>query len=498
MLSLKQFFASYELPDLSFKDIHCDSRLIQEGDVFVAVTCDALVAHVRDAVQRGAVAIIMEEKEYHTHLNHLPERTYVFVPSARQAWSQAMVQLFPEQSHTCLAVTGTNGKTSVAYFVREIWKHLDIPAASMGTLGLQLPESMATEAYTSLTPQLTSFDPRSLHQILVKLAKDQINHVVFEASSHGLDQYRLHGVRVQAAAFTNLTQDHLDYHGTMDAYFSAKSRLFTQILDSKGTAVLNAESPYTPTLQALIANRKNTIIQYALTTPTDVYAAKIHIQNDGMCVDLKIHGELYADIPLQITGPFQIENLLAAISLITATGVPTAKVVACLPHLTNPKGRLERVGKKDNGAAIYVDYAHTPDALERALQALRSHVVGQGQLWVLFGCGGNRDVTKRAIMGKIAHDMADKSVITDDNPRWEDPAFIRAQILTTCPEATEIGDRYTAIQYAISQLQPDDLLMIAGKGHETGQWIRDQRVDFDDTEVVRSILHPTLQTLQGG
>ncbi len=476
-------FHSEQLP---FSGLSHDSREVKAGDVFVVIPCDQAEAHARAALQAGAVTIIAEP-DFVDAVQGKLEAPLLSVASARRALSQAAALLYAGQPEVIVAVTGTNGKSSVVTFVRQILQKLGFSAASLGTLGVDL--SYQAQLTRDLpTTKLTTPDALSFHQILDALATSHVTHCAFEASSHGLDQYRLHGVRLTAAGFTNLSQDHLDYHNTMDAYFEAKAKLFMDVLPADKTAVINIASSYFSSLKAMILGRGQTILTYGVDQPADLMAYNICLTADRIKCDLTIQGETWRDIWLNIVGAFQVENVLCAMGLVLACGTPASAIVEALPYLCSAPGRMELVGKTPQGSAIFIDYAHTPDALSRALQALRKHVTRDGRLKVVFGCGGNRDAGKRAYMGEVAHTLADDIYVTDDNPRDEDPAFIRAQILVACPKAHEIGDRRQAIQTAIQQMRSHDVLLIAGKGHERGQIIADRVIPFDDRAEAQAIL----------
>lgn len=478
---------------LPFSGLSHDSRVVNAGDVFIVIPCDHAEAYARTALKAGAVALVAEPDFVEAMGNKL-DVPVLSVTSSRRALSQAAALLYPGQPEMVVAVTGTNGKSSVVTSIRQIWQQLGFTAASIGTLGVDL--SYKAKLKTDLpTTKLTTPDALTFHQILSQLAKSSVTHCAFEASSHGIDQYRLHGVRLAAAGFTNLSQDHLDYHGTMDAYFEAKAKLFMEILPSDKTVVLNAASFYFLALKAMALGRGQTVISYGVDLEADLMATNIRLSTDQIRFDVTFQGQTWSDIPLNMVGAFQVENVLCAMGLVLAGGIPASSIVATLPNLCSAPGRMELVGKTAEGGAIFIDYAHTPDALSRALMALRKHAIGNGRLKVVFGCGGNRDAGKRAQMGEVAFTLADDIYVTDDNPRDEDPAFIRAQILVACPTAHEVGDRHQAIRTAICQMHPQDVLLIAGKGHEHGQIIGDKIAPFDDRTEVQSILKEEVAAL---
>lgn len=500
------------LLDQPMKSVQMDSRKVLPGDVFVAITCDASVEHIRTAIQLGAGTIVLErdllQREGAVLTEILMNTPHIPVENARETLGILAAQLYPHQPETIYAVTGTNGKSSVVTFLRQMLDLLGHGAASYGTVGLELTDGAGCNNLGEALPKLTTLDALSLHQLLDSLSNQGIQHFAFEASSHGLDQYRLHQAKVTVAAFTNLTQDHLDYHGTMDTYFEAKSRLFTQVLVEGGTAVINAMSPYAKPLMLMMRDRNINVLTYGVVDGAggtfDIEARAVVLQPGAIVFDLYQNGVFVRHCRLSIVGNFQVENILCMLGMVLGglnqgRSIPlTLKdilgddtSVDLLSQLTSARGRMELAGETQGeiSAAIYVDYAHTPDALSRSLQALRLHLEGTaGKLHVVFGCGGNRDALKRAQMGTIAHELADRVIVTDDNPRDEDPNFIRAQILAHCPGALDVADRYTAIQRAIQSLGQGDILLVAGKGHETGQLVRDKILPFDDVAVVEEIL----------
>jgi UDP-N-acetylmuramoyl-L-alanyl-D-glutamate--2,6-diaminopimelate ligase len=381
------------------------------------------------------------------------------------------------QPRTIAAVTGTNGKTSVVHFTREIWTALGHPAASLGTLGI-------VTAGESRPGALTTPDPVALHRDLAGLAKQGIDHVAVEASSHGLHQFRLDGMSVAAAAFTNLTRDHLDYHGEMAHYRAGKERLFTTLLAPGGSAVLNRDSAEFPRLEGLCRDGGHPVIAYGAEPAADLRLIGREPRVDSQFLVLEVFGRRQ-ELVLPLAGEFQAMNALAALGLVIATGGAVAASTAALTGLTGVPGRLQFVAGHEGGAAIVVDYAHTPDALATVLTALRPHA--HSRLAVLFGCGGDRDAGKRPLMGEVATRLADRIYVTDDNPRTEPPEEIRRAILEAAPSALEIGDRREAIATAIAELGAGDLLVIAGKGHETGQIIGTETYPFDDAAIAREL-----------
>jgi UDP-N-acetylmuramoyl-L-alanyl-D-glutamate--2,6-diaminopimelate ligase len=463
-------FATLELGGVS-----ADSRTVKPGDLFVAVpgAKEDGLRYVGQALAAGAAAI-MAERVPQTPLP--PGIAFVRVHDARASLARAAAKFFPDQPEVIAAVTGTSGKTSVAAFARQIWTALGHEAASIGTVGLVAP---AREVYGSLTTP----DPVALHRALDALAREGVTHLALEASSHGLDQHRLDGLRVAAGAFTNLSRDHLDYHPTLEAYLAAKLRLFNALIEPGGAAVVCADNEHSAAVVAAVNQRGLRLFEVG-RGGRDIRVQDVAI--DGFAQLIKIsHAGREHTVRLPLPGYFQVENALLAAGLAIVTGSEAAAVFAALANLKGAKGRLELVGEK-RGAPIFVDYAHKPDALAKVLEALRPYAANR--LTVVFGCGGDRDPGKRPMMGKIATQLADCVVVTDDNPRSEDPAAIRSAILKGAPGALEIPDRREAIGTCIAGLAPGDVLLIAGKGHETGQIIGKQVLPFSDHEAVAAAL----------
>jgi UDP-N-acetylmuramoyl-L-alanyl-D-glutamate--2,6-diaminopimelate ligase len=463
-----------QLATIDIAGIAADSRKVKSGFLFFAIAgAKADGAHfAKQAAAAGCVAVAAEQRP-----DGLPANV-VFVPviNARRALALAAAKFFPRQPGTIAAVTGTSGKTSVAAFTRQIWTALGFPAASIGTIGVVSPRG---EKYGSLTTP----DPVELHRMLDQLTGEGVTHLALEASSHGLDQHRLDGVRIAAGAFTNLSRDHLDYHPNIEAYLAAKLRLFEELVAPEGTAVIDADDCYAG--QVVEAAKKRGLkIMTVGVQGDDIRLVGGAIDGFAQVVTIA-HGGKTHRVKLPLVGAFQVQNAAVAAGLAIATGADPARVFAALEHLTGAKGRLELAGSK-NGAPIFIDYAHKPDALAKALAALRPYA--SGKLVVVFGAGGDRDAGKRPIMGRIAAENADRVIVTDDNPRSEQPAAIRAAILAAAPGATEISDRNDAIRAGISALQAGDVLLIAGKGHETGQIIGDRILKFSDHEAVAEAL----------
>ena len=454
--------------------VAADSRKIKKGFLFVAISgAKADGAHfARQAAAAGAAAVAAEQRP-----DGLPDTvTFVPVKNARRTLALAAAKIFPRQPQTIAAVTGTSGKTSVAAFTRQIWLALGRQAASIGTIGVVSPKG---EQYGSLTTP----DPVDLHRTLDQLAGEGVTHLALEASSHGLDQHRLDGVRIAAGAFTNLSRDHLDYHPTIEAYLAAKLRLFEDLIVPGGTAVIGIDDCYAG--QVVEAARKRGLKIMAVGEHgDDIKLAGGAIEGFAQVVTIGHGGRTYK-VRLPLVGAFQVQNAAIAAGLAIATGSEPARVFAALEKLSGAKGRLELAGTH-NGAPVFIDYAHKPDALKKALESLRPYA--RGKLTVVFGAGGDRDTGKRPIMGRIAAENADRVIVTDDNPRSENPAAIRSAILAEARGAFEIGDRAEAIRQAIADLKGGDVLLIAGKGHETGQIIGDRVVPFSDHDAVAAAL----------
>ncbi len=467
------------VPDLALGDmpvagLALDSRKVAPGSVFFAVpgTHADGAAFAQAAVARGACAIVTQRA-----IADLDKAVaQIIVVDVRATLAHAAARFYQRQPATIVAVTGTSGKTSIAEFTRQIWAQQGLAAASLGTLGVISPKG---PDYGSLTTP----DPISLHQRLAQLTDEGVTHLAMEASSHGLDQRRLDGVRLSAAGFSNLSRDHLDYHEDFASYLNAKMRLFEVLLEEGKAAVIDADS----VVAAQVIVRAS---QRGLKLFTTGRAGKDLILRQAVAhsfaTDLVVEhaGDSFA-LRLPLAGAFQVANALVAAGLAIATGATPDQVMAALGKLKGAPGRLDHAGTR-NGAEIFIDYAHKPDALAKVLETLRP--LTKGRLVVVFGCGGDRDPGKRPMMGEIAAARADDVIVTDDNPRSENPALIRAAILAGAPKAREIGDRAEAIAVAMKALAPGDILLIAGKGHETGQIIGTRVLPFSDHDVVATLL----------
>jgi UDP-N-acetylmuramoyl-L-alanyl-D-glutamate--2,6-diaminopimelate ligase len=448
-----------------------DSRAVQPGYLFAALsgTRDDGARFVDDAVARGAVAVL-GRPELAARAAALGVR-FIAAENPRLALAHEAAKFFGVQPRTVAAITGTNGKTSVTVFLRQIWAALGQAAASLGTIGAVTPNG-------TIPLRQTTPDPIELHALLAQIKAEGVEHLAIEASSHGLDQYRLDGVDVSGVAFTNITRDHLDYHPTFEHYIASKLRLFTQIVRDGGVAVVNADAEHAERFIEAAAKRGLRLVTVG-EKGGDITLLSCTPRGDGQTLSVR-HGGRTVAVELPLAGSFQASNALVAAGLAIGLGNAPASVFATLAHLKGAPGRLEHVAVARNGAPIYVDYAHTPDALETVLKAIRPHT--QGRLHLVFGCGGDRDKGKRPLMGEAAARLADAVIVTDDNPRSEDPAEIRREILVACPGAREIGDRAEAIRAGVAALASGDVLVIAGKGHESGQTIGAETRPFSDRD----------------
>lgn len=446
-----------------------DSRQTKPGHLFFALPGSNVhgAEFVQFAVRMGAAAIVTDEAGFAIARDghDLP---FLISDDPRLTLAHAASRWFGAQPETIVAVTGTNGKTSVASFTRQIWEELGLTAVNFGTAGV---EGAVAAPLAHTTPE-----PITLHALLADLAAQGVTHAAMEASSHGLDQRRLDGVRLTAGGFTNLSRDHLDYHPSFEAYFDAKAELFRRVLPAGAAAVINIDDAHGAGLFNELAVPRMAI---GTSDAADIQIKDVRFRADGLDVLVSYDGANHL-LPLNLIGGFQAENVMLAAGLVIACGEDPVKVFATLPKLQTVRGRMELVATRNNGAMVFVDFAHTPDALETALKAMRPHVMGR--LLVVFGAGGDRDTGKRPLMGAAAAANADVFFVTDDNPRSEEPSAIRAAIMAACPQAHEIGDRAEAILTAIDALQPGDALLIAGKGHETGQIVGSDILDFNDAE----------------
>lgn len=476
--------------DLHITGLSADSREVRAGFVFAAFPGAKVDRRqfIADAVARGASAVLVPRG---TDLSGAVNDDVVVVEddNPRRRFSLMAAKFYGHQMSTIAAVTGTNGKSSTVNFCRQIWQAMDHAAASLGTIGVEAAGGKI--AGIKRPGLLTTPDPVVLHSEIAELEAAGVTHLAFEASSIGLHQHRLDGVAVTAAAFTNLTRDHLDYHGTMEEYFTAKARLFSEVLTPDGVAVICMDTPYSQKLRKICDARGLRVIEVG-TNARDI---RLNVQKPlphGQYLDIDVMGQRYT-LELPLVGDFQALNALTALGLVIAADPDNAALhmqgVHALERLQSVRGRLEYAASTQNGAAIYVDYAHTPDGLETMLHALRPHTTGK--LHVVFGCGGDRDRGKRPMMGEIAARLADVAIVTDDNPRTEDAAFIRSEVMQGCPAAREIAGRREAIRFAVENLADGDVLVIAGKGHEQGQIVGSDILPFDDVTEAKAAAQKT-------
>ncbi len=454
--------------------ISLDSRIVQPGDLFVALPsrsgASPGISYIDQAIQNGTVAVL-GPIDVGNMVDHLA-RPYIASSDVHGDLIRILREFYPQKPEVLVAITGTNGKTSVACFTQQLWSLLGLKSSTLGTLGVSAYPEIKT---------LTSPDPVTFHQLLGRLSEQHYNHVALEASSIGLEQGRLDGARFMAAGFTNFSHEHLDYHGTQENYFQAKTKLFQDLLPEGAVAVLNRDVPEFTRLFEICQNRKQQIISYG-GQGADIALIDCQSLPSGQKMTIEFAGQSYT-VLLPLIGRLQAINALCALGLVIGCGADINQAVQALSHLKSVPGRLELAAHLPNGARVYVDYAHSPHALESVLQALRPHCAGK--LWLVFGCGGNRDAAKRPQMGQIAASLADGVFVTDDNPRHEPPHTIRQQILAACPEGIEIANRGQAISTALAKAGPGDVVLIAGKGHEREQIIGNDSFAFDDRAVVR-------------
>ncbi len=454
--------------------IAVDSRVVRDGFLFAALPGSKVhgAEFIKYAVRMGAAAVLTDAKGAQIAAQEMADAgvAVVVTDAPREVLARTSALYFGAQPRTMIAVTGTNGKTSVSTFVRQIWIEMGMSAVNLGTTGV---EGAWAAPLAHTTPE-----PITLHRTLANAVANGITHAAMEASSHGLDQRRLDGVTLMAAGFTNFTQDHLDYHETFEAYFDAKMGLFARVLPDDGTAVINIDDPKGIEVVGIAKARGCDVITVG-RDGGDLHLTGQRFDATGQDLRFEWAGKTYQK-RLELIGGFQADNVLLAAGLVIACGADPAHVFDTFPYLKTVRGRMQLAATRDNGAAVFVDYAHTPDAVATALSAMRPHVMGR--LVAIIGAGGDRDNTKRPLMGAAATRNADMVIVTDDNPRSEDPATIRAAVLLGAPEASEVGDRAEAILRGVDALGPGDALLIAGKGHESGQIVGDDVLPFDDVE----------------
>ncbi|MCI5049163.1 MAG: UDP-N-acetylmuramoyl-L-alanyl-D-glutamate--2,6-diaminopimelate ligase [Rickettsiales bacterium] len=465
-----------ELPE-EVSGVTMDSRKVEQGMAFVAIRGEKLdgTEYIEDAIAEGAIVIVQDRA---ASQQKIPT---ILVHNTRETLARMAAAFYHAQPEHLVAITGTNGKTSTAEFYRQLWKTRGQPAASLGTLGLRSDMSQLDASYPALN---TSPDPVTLFTVLSDLKSAGVDHVALEASSHGLQQHRMDGAHLEAVAFTNLSRDHLDYHRDMDQYFAAKMRLFTSFRINSRKAVMCADDAWSEKVESVCRSQQLEVLSYGKAGNFAKIESVMALPRG-----LHVKGSI-ADVPfdclLPLYGEFQLYNILAAASLAVVSGMSPQEAIEAMPNLINVDGRLECVAIHPEGAPMFIDYAHTPEALKSVLKTLRDHV--QGRLIVVFGCGGDRDPGKRPLMGDVAEKFADEVIVTDDNPRTEDAATIRREIMVAVSNATEIADRGEAIRAAVSSLKEGDVLLVAGKGHETYQIVGEQTNHFDDAEEIKEAL----------
>ena len=462
-----------------------NSEQVKKGDLFFALPGTTLDGHcfIDDAIGRGAVAIVTDERTVSTKLGiSIP---IVQTDNPRWVMAKAAARFWPEQPSLISAVTGTNGKTSTVDFMRQIWARVSWSSISIGTIGMRGSSMNKPETPIPDIAQLTTPDSLDLHASIAAVAKQGVTHLALEASSHGLQQHRLDGLNIHVAGFTNLSRDHLDHHQSMDDYFAAKVRLFENLLIEGGSAVINIDDAYGERIVELLKDRHIVVKTYGTRKAADFYIKKISTADFGLDLDVVYENKTWR-IPLALAGTFQAMNAVAAAIMCHLSGLPLHDSLGSLAYLKSVPGRMQVVHGHPESAQIIVDYAHTPDALAAALAALRP--AATGKLAVLFGCGGDRDKGKRVEMGQVASTGADQIFVTDDNPRTEDAAGIRASIISACPNAIEISSRAKAIAAALSSIGPGDVLLIAGKGHETVQLVGNESLPFDDAAIASHLM----------
>jgi UDP-N-acetylmuramyl-tripeptide synthetase len=462
------------------KGISCDSKKILKNFIFVATKGENNDGHkyIFDAIKKGAIFIVIERKELEKNLKK-KKINFIYTKNSRLFLSKIASNFYVNQPKNIFAVTGTNGKTSVAFITNEIWRNCNIKSASIGTLGV-----ISDEYKKKL--ELTTENSIEIHKILSILHKKKINHICCEASSHGLDQHRLDNIKLDVAAFTNISHDHFDYHKNFKNYFNSKMRLFLKVLKKGGVAIINSDLPETKKILNLCKKNKIKTFTYGYNS-TDLKLVTFYKENNIQKIIINHKNKIF-NYTIPIIGDFQIYNSLCAICLAYFSGISINKCLKAIKKIPQIPGRLESItipNKMKKRISIFIDYAHTPDALKKTLQTLKKNSV---KLSVVFGCGGDRDKKKRSLMGKIANSLADKIYITDDNPRYEPAKKIRKEIISNCPKAIEIKNRYLAIKKAINSCEEGENLLIAGKGHEDYQIIGKKIYKFSDKETVLEIL----------
>ena len=474
-----------EILNHDVKGITSNSKQVQSGYIFIAIKGKKINGEnfIEEAKNKGAFLILSENKNI-TKNNCLT----ITNSSARLVYSVLLSAFYKKQPNIIIGVTGTNGKTSTVEFCRQIWVFAGWKAASMGTLGTKIGTNQNEIVYNSSENSLTTFEPSELYKNLSNLSKNNVSHLALEASSHGLDQFRLNGINFSGAVFTNLSHDHLDYHGNIENYFTSKKRLFSEILEKQCAVAINIDDDFGKRLYEELETDKHMVLTFGKNKKAAVKIKSITHNNQTLRISVEYKKTVF-NSTLGMIGKFQAYNVLASASICIALGMDPNFVFRALPYLKAARGRMEIVPSKNSNSTVIIDYAHTPEALRSVLSFLKEMKIKNGKLITLFGCGGDRDKDKRKLMGNIAHKYSDTVIITDDNPRNENPAKIRSDILSGSPSAIEISDRNKAIKHAVSILSENDFLLIAGKGHETLQTIGSETLPFDDYAVAREALN---------
>lgn len=450
------------------KNIQINSKQVTKGDIFIAITCPNLEKNINEAFQNGAAIVFADSSE---------DSRVIKINDARLLASKLAKFAYNNQPEICVSVTGTNGKSSVAHFLSQIWWNSGKNVANLGTLGLFI-NGKKSNLENIIIPNLTTPDPITLHKIIDNLTKQNITHFVFEASSHALDQKRLHSVELSAAAFTNFASDHLDYHKTQEAYLDSKLRLFKEILKNDRPTIVSKDYPM---IFSKVSKLNKNVISFGLNKDNFIRAENIKEFSDHIAFDLLFGEMIFKNLNVKVFGQFQIMNILCASALAFACNLSPEEIVKTYPKLTTLNGRMEHV-RTINGGEIYIDYAHTSEAFKNALLCFKK--VCKGRLICVFGCGGDRDKSKRGEMGEIAEDFADIVIVTDDNPRFESPEAIRSEIISKCSKAFNIPNRKDAIYKAISLIKTGDFVVIIGKGHENYQIYGNETKHFSDKETI--------------
>ena len=472
----------HQILNQEVKGISSNSKDIKSGYIFVAIKGKNFdgESFIKEAKSKGAFLILAENKNKKNCVS-------ITKGTSRLVYSTLLSIYYKNQPNVIIGVTGTNGKTSTVEFCRQIWVQAGWKAASMGTLGTKVGTHQSDAVYNSSQNSLTTFEPNELYKNLNFLAQNDVSHLALEASSHGLDQFRLDGIKFSGAIFTNLSRDHLDYHGNIQSYFSAKKKLFMDILKKQSAVAINIDNEFGKKLYEEIASKNHLILTFGENEKANIRIKSITHNNQTLKISIEFRNKIY-DATLGMIGKFQAYNVIASASICIALGMEPSFVFKSLSYLKPARGRMEIVSGENHNSTIIIDYAHTPEALKSVLLSLKEIKKDNGKLITLFGCGGDRDKGKRKLMGNIAHDYSDIIIITDDNPRNENPTSIRNDILNGCPTAIEIPDRNKAIKHAVSLLKMNDFLLIAGKGHETLQTVGLETLPFDDYAVAKEAL----------